>query len=72
MQEHWDALLLNVAFPMMCFSDEDMELWTDDPHEYIRKVRAQLSCLCRTSWETVHFCLVGPSTCAVAFLGGNV
>jgi len=37
MQEHWDALLLNVAFPMMCFSDEDMELWTDDPHEYIRK-----------------------------------
>jgi len=38
MQEHWDALLLNVAFPKLCFSDEDQALWADDPHEYIRKV----------------------------------
>jgi hypothetical protein len=23
----------------MCFSDEDAQLWEEDPHEYIRKVR---------------------------------
>ena len=39
MQAHWDALLLNVAFPRMCFNDEDFQLWTDDPQEYIRKVQ---------------------------------
>jgi hypothetical protein len=24
---------------MLCFDDEDAELWEDDPQEYIRKVR---------------------------------
>lgn len=33
----WDALLHNVAFPLMAFNDEDMRLWAEDPHEYIRK-----------------------------------
>ena len=28
----------SVVFPMLCFSDEDEELWRNDPHEYIRKV----------------------------------
>ncbi len=37
--QHWDEILLNVAFPIMCFSDEDQQLWHEDPHEYIRKVR---------------------------------
>jgi len=36
---HWDTILLNVSFPLMCFSDEDAQLWEEDPHEYIRKVR---------------------------------
>jgi hypothetical protein len=33
----WDALLANVAFPLMAFNEEDAELWRDDPQEYIRK-----------------------------------
>lgn len=37
----WDALLHNVAFPLMAFNDEDMRLWAEDPHEYIRKVGRQ-------------------------------
>ena len=46
---HWDNILANVAFPLMCFSDEDAELWSDDPHEYIRKVRVHARarvCVC--------------------------
>ena len=31
--------LCSVVFPMLCFDDEDAELWEDDPQEYIRKVR---------------------------------
>ncbi|KAG1660790.1 hypothetical protein FOA52_011331 [Chlamydomonas sp. UWO 241] len=34
---HWDSILHNIAFPMMCFSDADAQLWEEDPHEYIRK-----------------------------------
>ena len=30
-------LLTTVAFPLLCFSAADAELWSDDPHEYIRK-----------------------------------
>eukprot|EP00798_Chlamydomonas_sp_ICE-L_P030405 gene30405-35410_t len=47
MKDHWDNILHNIAFPMMCFNDEDEELrrkdlgvavvlWRDDPHDYIR------------------------------------
>lgn len=28
----------SVVFPMLCFDDEDAELWEEDPQEYIRKV----------------------------------
>ena len=35
---HWESILINVAFPLMCFNDEDAALWEEDPHEYIRKV----------------------------------
>jgi hypothetical protein len=28
----------SVVFPLLCFDDEDAELWQDDPQEYIRKV----------------------------------
>lgn len=35
---HWDQILHNVAFPLMCFNDADAQLWREDPQEYIRKV----------------------------------
>lgn len=37
-KDHWDGILHNVAFPMMCFNEQDAQLWEEDPHEYIRKV----------------------------------
>lgn len=42
LKPHVPALLQHVLFPLMCFSDEDQELWADDPHEYVRKVRSML------------------------------
>lgn len=30
------AIIQYVLFPIMSYSDEDEELWTVDPHEYIR------------------------------------
>ena len=42
---HITTLLTNCVFPLMCFDDEDAELWEDDPQEYIRKV--PLSSFCR-------------------------
>lgn len=32
-----EQMLLHVVFPLLCFDDEDAELWEDDPQEYIRK-----------------------------------
>lgn len=29
-------ILRDIIFPLMCFTDEDQEVWEDDPHEYIR------------------------------------
>jgi hypothetical protein len=37
LQPHVDAMLAAVVFPLVCFSDDDAELWQDDPQEYIRK-----------------------------------
>ena len=36
---HMATLVSSCVFPLMCFDDEDAELWEDDPQEYIRKVR---------------------------------
>lgn len=36
--DHMEPLLLRVAFPLMCFGDEDAALWREDPQEYVRKV----------------------------------
>lgn len=30
-------ILLHVIFPLLCFNDEDAELWAEDPQEYVRK-----------------------------------
>jgi hypothetical protein len=34
---HLESLLRNVIFPVMYFSQSDMELWNQDPQEYVRK-----------------------------------
>lgn len=33
---HMQTLIQDVIFPLMCHSDEDEEMWKNDPHEYIR------------------------------------
>lgn len=47
---HWDSILMNVAFPLMCFSQQDAQLWEEDPAEYIRKVRAARMRLHGAAW----------------------
>ena len=37
-KEHVKPMLLNVVFPLLCFSEEDARLFREDPTEYIRKV----------------------------------
>eukprot|EP01116_Phalansterium_solitarium_P023118 TRINITY_DN793_c0_g3_i2.p1 TRINITY_DN793_c0_g3~~TRINITY_DN793_c0_g3_i2.p1 ORF type:complete len:1027 (+),score=443.06 TRINITY_DN793_c0_g3_i2:37-3081(+) len=34
---HFDAFFREVVFPIMCLTPEDLELWEDDPVEYIRR-----------------------------------
>ena len=34
---HLDSLIRNVIFPVMYFSQSDMQLWNEDPQEYVRK-----------------------------------
>lgn len=36
MKPHMPAIIQDVLFPLMSYSAEDHELWTVDPHEYIR------------------------------------
>ncbi|OWF54942.1 importin-7-like [Mizuhopecten yessoensis] len=33
---HFQSIIQEVIFPLMCHSDEDEELWNTDPQEYIR------------------------------------
>ncbi|XP_039266742.2 importin-7-like [Styela clava] len=33
----YDEVLKDVIFPLMCFSEKDEELWSDDPHEFVRE-----------------------------------
>ena len=35
---HIHSLLTKCVFDLMCFDNEDAELWEEDPQEYIRKV----------------------------------
>nr|CAD1836507.1 unnamed protein product [Ananas comosus var. bracteatus] len=32
-----DIIIFEIIFPLMCFNDNDGELWKEDPHEYVRK-----------------------------------
>jgi hypothetical protein len=34
---HLESLVRNVIFPVMYFSQSDMQLWNEDPQEYVRK-----------------------------------
>ncbi|KAJ3040539.1 hypothetical protein HK097_002523, partial [Rhizophlyctis rosea] len=37
LKPHLEPLVSSFIFPLMCFSDEDEELWQDDQVEYVRK-----------------------------------
>ncbi|XP_042376688.1 importin beta-like SAD2 [Zingiber officinale] len=37
LQPQLDIVLFEIVFPLMCFNDNDQNLWTEDPHEYVRK-----------------------------------
>ncbi|KAL9247096.1 hypothetical protein vseg_020563 [Gypsophila vaccaria] len=37
LQARLDVLLFEIIFPLMCFNDNDLRLWEEDPHEYVRK-----------------------------------
>ncbi|KAK7310225.1 hypothetical protein RJT34_07609 [Clitoria ternatea] len=37
LQPRLDVLLFEIVFPLMCFNDNDQQLWDEDAHEYIRK-----------------------------------
>ena len=43
---HIHQLLTKCVFDLMCFDDEDAELWEDDPQEYIRKVSSGVESCC--------------------------
>ncbi|NWW45444.1 IPO8 protein, partial [Pedionomus torquatus] len=36
MKPHMKSITEEVIFPLMCYKDEDEELWQEDPYEYIR------------------------------------
>jgi len=36
LKPHAEAVIREVLFPTMCYTDADAELWQCDPHEYIR------------------------------------
>ncbi|THU49261.1 hypothetical protein C4D60_Mb06t07690 [Musa balbisiana] len=37
LQPQLDIVLFEIVFPLMCFNDNDQKLWSEDPHEYVRK-----------------------------------
>lgn len=37
MRPHLDKLLAGIVIPILRFTEKDLQLWKDDPQEYIRK-----------------------------------
>ncbi len=37
LKPHLEILTQEILFPYLCLSDEDKQLWNDDPTEYLRK-----------------------------------
>uniref|UniRef100_T1J129 Importin N-terminal domain-containing protein n=1 Tax=Strigamia maritima TaxID=126957 RepID=T1J129_STRMM len=33
---HMEAVVREVLFPIMCYTEQDAQMWVNDPHEYIR------------------------------------
>ena len=38
MKPHLEIILSNMIFPCLCLSESDIELFTDDPTEFVRKI----------------------------------
>lgn len=38
MKPHLEVILNNMIFPCLCLSESDIELFTDDPTEFVRKI----------------------------------
>ena len=55
LQPHVPALMQRVLFPLMCFGDEDQDLWEDDPLDYIRKVPRLPAANISASWRDPCF-----------------
>ncbi|KAH7682960.1 Exportin-2 C-terminal protein [Dioscorea alata] len=37
LQPQLDIILFEIIYPLICFNDNDAQLWDEDPHEYVRK-----------------------------------
>ena len=64
MKPHFQQLMFNILFPLACFSDEDAELWEEDPHEYVRKGYDLLEDLYTTRAQVIHF-FIDMTSCKV-------
>jgi len=70
MKQHINALLTRCVLPLMCFNDEDDELWREDPQEYIRKVvwidatSQQCDCCCCLNLCSAVLLLCSPGAIA--------
>ncbi len=70
MKQHINALLTRCVLPLMCFNDEDDELWREDPQEYIRKVvwidaiSQQYDCCCCLTLCSAVLLLCSPGAIA--------
>ena len=55
MKPHFQQLMFSILFPLACHSDEDAQLWEEDPHEYVRKGYDLLEDLYTTRSQVIHF-----------------
>jgi len=60
---HFQAIFQDLVFPMMCYSNEDDQLWHSDPYEYIRlkfgKSSIIIQCACiLLCWPVWVVCVV--------------
>lgn len=62
LKPHIDGLLLHVVLPMLAFSDDDAQLWEDDPAEFVRKVRRPSRAACFVCARNSHLGLLPPGT----------
>ena len=51
-------MVRDVLFPLMCYTDEDDELWKDDPYEYIRLKFGEFHAATHHGY---NYCLTHPS-----------